>query len=79
MKSITESVVRSRILNDTRKNTTKRTANYFFIVTIAIVLINMIVFATCGRDTGDISVRPNWGALFGKQSDADGSEYVYAY
>lgn len=21
----------------------------------------MIIFATCGRDTGDISVRPNWG------------------
>lgn len=61
MKSITESVVRSRILNDTRKNTTKRTANYFFVVTIAIVLINVIVFATCGRDTVDISVRPNWG------------------
>lgn len=61
MKSITESVVRSRILNDTRKNTTKRTANYFFVVTIAIVLINVIVFAACGRDTGDISVRPNWG------------------
>lgn len=61
MKSILESVVCSRVLNDTRKNTTKRTANYFFVVTIAIILINVIIFATCGRDTGDISVRPNWG------------------
>ncbi|PWM49828.1 MAG: hypothetical protein DBX39_04255 [Bacillota bacterium] len=61
MKSISESVVCSRVLNDTRKNTTKRTANYFFVVTIAITLINVIIFATCGRDTGDISVRPNWG------------------
>lgn len=61
MKLISESVVCSRVLNDTRKNTTKRTANYFFVVTIAIILINVIIFATCGRDTGDISVRPNWG------------------
>lgn len=61
MKSISECVVCSRVLNDTRKNTTKRTANYFFVVTIAIILINVIIFATCGRDTGDISVRPNWG------------------
>lgn len=58
---IMECVVRSRILNDARKNTTKRTANYFFVVTIVIVLINVIVFAVCGGDTGDISVRPDWG------------------
>ncbi len=61
MKSISECVVRSRVLNDTRKNTTKRTANYFFVATIAIILINVIIFATCGMDTGDISVRPYWG------------------
>ena len=61
MKLISECVVCSRVLNDTRKNTTKRTANYFFVITIAIILINVIIFATCGRDTGGISVRPNWG------------------
>ena len=61
MKLISECVVCSRVLNDTRKNTTKRTANYFFVITIAIILINVIIFATCGRDTGDISVRPYWG------------------
>ena len=61
MKSISECVVCSRVLNDTRKNTTKRTANYFFVATIAFILINVIIFATCGMDTGDISVRPYWG------------------
>ncbi len=58
---ITECVVHSRILNDARKNTTKRTANYFFVVTIAVVLINVLVFAACGFDTGDIAVLPDWG------------------
>ena len=58
---IAECVVHSRILNDARKVTTKRTANYFFVVTIAVALINVLVFAAFGFDTGDIIVLPDWG------------------
>lgn len=51
----------SRILNDGCKCATWRNANYCFAVTAAIVLLNIILYAVCGSDTGDFSVRHNWG------------------
>ena len=51
----------SRILNDGCKCTTWRNANYCFAVTVAIVLLNIILYAVCGSDTGDFSMRYNWG------------------
>lgn len=60
---IAECVVHSRILNDARKVTTKRTANYFFVATIVVLSINVMVFAACGRDTEYIGERPNWGSF----------------
>ena len=75
---IAECVVHSRILNDARKVTTKRTANYFFVVTIAVALINVLVFAAFGFDTGGYHRSSRLGALFGEQSAADGHQCVYA-
>ena len=53
----------SRILNDGCKCTTWRNANYCFAVTVAIVLLNIILYAICDSDTGDFSVRPDWGSF----------------
>ncbi len=51
----------SRILNDGCKSTAWRNANYCFAVTAAIVLLNIILYAVYGSETGDFSIRPVWG------------------
>ena len=58
-----EKFLSSRILNDGCKCTTWRNANYCFAVTVAIVSLNIILYAVCGSDTGDFSVRPDWGSF----------------
>lgn len=37
--------------------------NYFFVTTVFIVLLNIIVYAVHGSDTGDFKVRPVWGSF----------------
>ena len=48
-------------LDDKSKKLTVLNRNYFFAVTVFIVLLNIIVYAVHGPNTGEFSVRPNWG------------------
>lgn len=50
-------------LDDKSKTVTWLNRNYFFIVTVFIVLLNIIVYAVHGSDTGNFKVRPNWGTF----------------
>lgn len=48
-------------LDDKSKQITWLNRNYFFITTIFIILLNIIIFAVHGSDTTHFSVIPNWG------------------
>lgn len=47
-------------LDDSSKKTTRFNRNYFFASTVSIVLLNIILYASFGSDTGRYSGRPDW-------------------
>lgn len=48
-------------LDDKSKKITWLNRNYFFVTTVFIVLLNIIIYAVHGSNTGNFSVTPNWG------------------
>ena len=51
-------------IDDKSKKLTRLNRHYFFIVTVFIVLLNIIVYAAHGSDTGTFGNRyPNWGTF----------------
>lgn len=48
-------------LDDKGKSITWLNRNYFFVITVFIVLLNIIIYAVQGSDTGRFNVQPNWG------------------
>lgn len=47
-------------LDDKNKNVNWLNRNYYFVVTVLIVLLNIIIYAVCGSKTGNFSVSPDW-------------------
>lgn len=47
-------------LHDRSKSTSLLNRNYFFITTVSIVLLNIIIYASCGSATGHYAERPLW-------------------
>lgn len=48
-------------LDDKNKTVNRFNRNYIFVVTILIVLLNIIIYAVYGSNTGNFTVHPNWG------------------
>lgn len=48
-------------LDDKYKSVNRLNRNYYFVVTVLIVLLNIIIYAVCGSDTKYFGERPNWG------------------
>lgn len=51
----------SCFINCKGKKLSWRNRNYYFIATITIVLLNIVLYAALGSYWGNISVRPQWG------------------
>lgn len=50
-------------LDEKSKRITWLNKNYFFVTTVFITLLNIIVYAVHSSDTGDFYVRPDWGSF----------------
>lgn len=50
-------------LDDKSKKLTVLNRNYFFVVTVFIVLLNIIVYAVHGSNTGEFYTYPEWGTF----------------